>query len=101
SRDDNKLMGLHWGGGNVNVGVSAQNLNFQLGHFIENSNNSIIGLGKVSSTNLELTPIRSFEKLIPLYLSEGSRIQPFYTVKIEGYDDYSIMQVEAIDLVMN
>lgn len=101
SRDDNKLIGLHWGGGNVNVGVSAQNLNFQLGHFIENSNNSIIGLGKVSSTNLELTPISSFEKLIPLYLSEGSRIQPFDTVKIEGYDDYSIMQVEAIDLVMN
>ncbi|EPL9569893.1 trypsin-like serine peptidase [Providencia rettgeri] len=101
SRASNQLIGLHWGGGSVNVGVSAQKLNIELGSFIDKSNIPIIGLGKVASTNLELTPMSSFNTLIPISLSEGSRIQPFDTVKIENYDNYSTVSVEALDLVTN
>ncbi|WP_275075110.1 trypsin-like serine peptidase [Providencia rettgeri] len=101
SRVSNQIIGLHWGGGSVNVGVSAQKLNIELGNFIDKSNTPIIGLGKIASTNLELTPISSFDTLIPISLSEGSRIQPFDTVKIENHDNYSTVSVEALDLITN
>ncbi|EPL6455651.1 trypsin-like serine peptidase [Providencia rettgeri] len=101
SRVSNQIIGLHWGGGSVNVGVSAQKLNIELGNFIDKSNTPITGLGKIASTNLELTPISSFDTLIPISLSEGSRIQPFDTVKIENHDNYSTVSVEALDLITN
>ncbi|WP_369309304.1 serine protease [Providencia rettgeri] len=101
SRTRNQLIGLHWGGGNVNVGVSAQKLNVELGYFIEKSNIPVIGLGKVISTNFELTPMSSPEQCIPIFLSEGSRIEPFDTVKIEHYSHYSILYVKALDLATN
>lgn len=99
SRASNQIIGLHWGGGTVNVGVAVQNLNAELGGLIGNSNISVIGLGHVASTNLELNPINALETLIPISLNEGSSIIPFDTVKIEDYENYSIMYVDAIDLV--
>ena len=99
SRASNQIIGLHWGGGSVNVGVAVQNLNAELGGLIGNSNIPVIGLGHVASTNLELNSINALETLIPISLNEGSRIIPFDTVKIEDYENYSIMHVDAIDLV--
>lgn len=99
SRETHEVVGLHWGGSNVNVGVSAQNLNAEIGSLIENSNIPVIGLGNVLSTNLELTPINASEKIIPISLGSNSYIEFFDTVKIKNEENHSLLTVEAINLI--
>lgn len=67
----------------------------------KNSHSSIIGLGGVSTNNIELTPISSFEKSIPISLSEGSCIRPVGTIEVKNHESYSILKVQAIDLLTN
>ncbi|HEQ1859816.1 TPA: trypsin-like peptidase domain-containing protein [Providencia alcalifaciens] len=99
SRETHEVIGLHWGGSNVNVGVSVQNLNAEIGSLIEKSNVPVIGLGNVLSSNLELTPINASEKTIPISLISGSHIEFFDTVKIENKENHSLLTVDTINLI--
>lgn len=102
SKESNQVIGLHWGGGGgFNIGASANKLNTELGYLINDSNIPVIGLGKVSSFNLELTPISEFENLIPIDLGKKSGILPFDTIKVIDHDTYSLIEANAIDLITN
>lgn len=102
SRESNQLIGLHRGSdGARNIGVSAQKLNDELGAFISDNNESIIGLGQATSFNLELTPFHIQGSLIPIDLDKKGIIVPFDTVAITDYDSYSLIEVEARDVITN
>lgn len=110
SRESNQLVGLQYISKNaVNIIMPAQYLHWTLNIIIHieptlmtwEDNISVIGLGKVSSFNFELTPTTTFDISIPIDLDQNGMIIPFDTVKIENYNDYSLIQVEAIDLITN
>jgi len=100
SRDSHQIVGLHSIGIEaVNMGISAQKLNAELDSFISDSNESVTGLGNVTSFNLELTPFDIMGRLIPIDLDKKGTILPFDTVTIDDGDSYSLIEVEAIDLI--
>lgn len=101
SRESNQIVGLHWGGGGVNIGVSAQKLNFELGSIIRDSNVSVSGLGKTISFNIDVTPFDKYSYLVPIDLDKKGVIFPFDTVKVSHYENYSLIEVEAIELITN
>lgn len=99
--ENNQIVGMHRRAahGSDAVGVSAQKLYAELGSFISDSNESVIGLGNVISHNLELTTFDTRGHLIPVDLDKKGAILPFDTVTITDYDSYSLIEVEAIDLI--
>lgn len=94
SKESNKLCGMVSSG---SVGFSATRLNSGLS--LGAAGNPVIGLGNVRSFNLEITPFTMLSSLIPVDLDKKGVIFPFNTVKIYNYDHYSLIEVEAIDLL--
>ncbi|MCS3433299.1 hypothetical protein [Klebsiella sp. BIGb0407] len=102
SLENNEIIALHTGThfhDFIYWGPSGKKLLSELDSFIDDSNESVIGLGNVTSFNLELTIFDTLGRLIPINLDKKGVILPFDTVAITDYDSYSLIEVEAIDLI--
>lgn len=100
SSENHQIVGVHRRyHHDENLAISSEALTDKLGSLIGDSNQSVIGLGKVKSFNLELTPFDIRGHLIPVDLSNKGVILPFDTVSITDYDSYSLIKVDAIDLL--
>lgn len=101
SRESHQLVGLQRISEQPgNIAISANVLRTITNPINNAINNiSVIGLGKVFSFDFELTSSSMLDISVPIDLGQEGRVVPFDTLKIKNYDDHSIIQVDAIDLI--
>ncbi|HGJ5875454.1 MAG TPA: hypothetical protein ACHBX0_02380 [Arsenophonus sp.] len=97
SRDTHELVTLNKGNDNYYpAGVPSQILNDEIGAILGKDNVAVKGERKVTSFNFEVKPFT--HAIIHVNISEHCRIKPFDTVILEDFDQYSIIEVEALNL---